>query len=721
MDDVRFTQMSYGPAVLGIIPAACLVLLVWMVWRSRKSVNLLTRIWVSPYIYALTATCVWYVLGIGTADFLALAAFCAVMLLCSLVTLSRNEVLLALPARSRVPRALVAAAIAGTCALEFTCNDTPYLIWPWFLALEVALVLGNILVTWLLSGRYALGAALGLAILEIAGIAQHYVLEFRGSSILPSDLFATGTALNVSSGYTYSLSSGMLAGMGALGLAIASCTILDGREWVPSPKDPSSLVLDSPTRRLANRFHDTLLAGAIALAMAALVVIPNYGAVFGAGMDYWWSKDWYGRQGFFPSFIYAWQDLDIKAPNRYSKAAAQEALQELLGRVTEDAMRASRRASAQEQFQANMPNIVIIQNETFCDLSVFNGLNNGYEGPVFWNTGMPDALAQGDLAVSVFGGGTCNTEFEFLTGNSLAFVGTAKYPFSMYDLSDTQSLPRQLSALGYRTIGMHPNLATNWNRDRVYEDLGFQETLFIDEFEGAEEFHTYVSDAATYKKALDLLRKSDEPAFVFDVTMQNHSGYDTRSIPQDMLRDYTIRGLSEKDTIEANEFVACIEESDRALEELVDELRGFDEPTVLVLYGDHHPWFSTTLNDLLYPNEDPLIHAERIHQTSYVVWANYDVAGAQDGSEDADKATKETSPQTTSTDFLAATVLDAIGAPLTDFQQAQLGARKDIRALNASGLMDTDGNWHTLEDPGECQETLYLLELVEYQNFGSKV
>ena len=41
--------------------------------------------------------------------------------------------------------------------------------------------------------------------------------------------------------------------------------------------------------------------------------------------------------------------------------------------------------------------------------------------------------------VSVMGGGTANSEFEFLTGNSMAFIGTGKYPYQLYDLSESDS------------------------------------------------------------------------------------------------------------------------------------------------------------------------------------------------------------------------------------------------------------------------------------------
>ena len=694
--DARFTQISYGPHVLVLIPAACLVLLVLIVRRTRGQVPRSTLAWLFPDFVGLIAPCVWYAMGIGTSDFVALILYCALILGCAIAVLSTDKLFPELSCAQRNRRALIATAICGTCALEFTCNDTFFLMLPWFWALEIAFALGLVAILWLVSGRRGIGAAVGLVPLLAIGIAQHFVLEFRGTSILPSDTFAAGTALSVSLGYTYGLSSGMLGGFGALMLGFACCSL------IKRPQDMTCRV----------RALDMARAVGVALAIAALVIVPDYGTVFGADIDYWWSKDWYGRQGFLPSFVYAWQDLDISKPSGYTKQRALEAREELARRASAKRTAASRRAAASKQFQGMMPNIVVIQNETFCDLSIFDGLQNGYEGPTFWNTGMSDALARGNFAVSVFGGGTCNTEFEFLTGNSLAFVGTAKYPFSMYDLSVTQSLPRQLNDLGYLTVGMHPNLPTNWNRDRAYEDLGFEEMLFMDEFEGAEEYHTHVSDAATYDKTLELLEETEEPAFVFDVTMQNHSGYDTGSIPNADLPGYMIEGLSEDDNFQVNEFVACIAESDHAFQELIERLREFDEPTVVVMYGDHHPWLSTTLNDLIFLDEDDLTHAERIHQTSYIVWANYDVAGT----EPAGKRTDDTSA-----DMLATQLLDTIGAPLSDFQKAQLGARIQVRALNAYGFLGDDGAWHSLDDPGDYEETLSLLELVEFLNFGSKV
>ncbi len=69
-------------------------------------------------------------------------------------------------------------------------------------------------------------------------------------------------------------------------------------------------------------------------------------------------------------------------------------------------------------------------NETFSDLSVYQNLHAGYEGPTYFKS-IDDAVQRGDLYVSAYGGGTCNTEFEFLTGNSMAYLGQGVYPYDL--------------------------------------------------------------------------------------------------------------------------------------------------------------------------------------------------------------------------------------------------------------------------------------------------
>lgn len=284
------------------------------------------------------------------------------------------------------------------------------------------------------------------------------------------------------------------------------------------------------------------------------------------------------------------------------------------------------------------------------------------------------------IVSNVTGGGTTNTEFEFLTGCSMANFGPGVYPYTVYDLSRAEGLPRQFSALGYATTAMHPQIGTNWNRVNAYSDLGFDRFLTIEDFEGSDTLRGHVTDRATYDKVLDVLASGSEPQFIFDVTMQNHSGYDTGLLGEE---DTTHLSIDGADDPLVDEYVSLIRHSDEDLEYFIERLRELDRPVVLVFFGDHQPYLTQGYNDLWYPGEDAAEHARRVYQTDYVVWANYDIAGCDQVSEVDD----------VSASFLASEVAQLIGAPLTSFQKAHIELRRALPEISAACYEDAAGGW----------------------------
>lgn len=148
----------------------------------------------------------------------------------------------------------------------------------------------------------------------------------------------------------------------------------------------------------------------------------------------------YVARGWIPSFSIMVQNLAIPEPDDYTAESAQAAEEELATRYDATRGASAECAAAAAQFDSEKPTVIAIMNETFADLSIYKGLNAGYAGPTYYNN-LAGALQRGSLAVSVLGGGTCNTEFEFLTGNSLGFIGGNKYPYTLYDFGNVASPP----------------------------------------------------------------------------------------------------------------------------------------------------------------------------------------------------------------------------------------------------------------------------------------
>ena len=615
---------------------------------------------------------------------------------------------------------LALATWLSVAAMELPYSSLAFLVTPTvFLGLELAMV-GLLLLALTLLGQRRGAWAIPVPFLCLAaGLGQHYVMKFKGTAFMPSDLLALRTAAAVAGNYDYTPDLSVLVGVAACVGAVACLAAIR-----PSTRHEG-------WAKVASVVLCTLLGAACALGAWRLVREPDYQRDYGVQLDYWAPIENYRTQGFVPTFLAARQDMKIRPPQDYDTQAAQDLQARMARSYDEGPGSSAQRSAAARQFSEQPASIVVVMNETFSDLSAFfrsdaGGLCCGYEGPRFFTSGINELrgtlLDRGALAVSAYGGGTCNTEFEFLTGASLAFIGGGKYPFQMYDLSACENLGRQLGALGYETYAMHPNLAANWNRSDVYRDLGFDAFLSIDDFPGAPTLHSGVTDRATYEKALELLRR-DGPQLVMDVTMQNHSGYDQGNIPSSELTRYTLESLA-KPGVELpsddalNEYLACIEASDRDLEWFLRQLLELDERVVVVFFGDHQPEFTWMINDALHPRETEPTHAERAYRTNWLVWANYAVAGAQPVPQDP--ASDGLGGGTVlSCSQLAARALELAGAPLSDWQKAKLAARPELPAINLMGYLGGDYLWHEQESETDYTALRSELNTLDYLNFGS--
>lgn len=612
---------------------------------------------------------------------------------------------------------LVAASLFATLALEYPFSDARYPIYLDFAATEVALIAGLLLTAWLAGGRHSAGVHVVIWVLAGFGLANYYLFQFKRAVVLPTDIFALKTAANVAGGYSYQLHDQALFGLAAAFLASSFVSLM------------ASVPLKRKTKPVA---WGVAAVASVALS-AGVILLPDYRAA-GAGINYFFPPYTYRIHGSLLSFIAGCQDLKLKAPKGYSDDQAQALLAQSAKTYDTTLEQAPERQAAVAQFDQTKPNVLVIMDETFADLSIYDELHAGYTGPVFLKTGLTDAVSKGSLAVSVFGGNTCNTEFEFLTQNSFAYLGQGKYPYSMYDLTNVESLPKYFRQLGYTASAIHPNIATNWDRDRAYPALGFEHFYDISSFSGAPRFHSGVSDAATFDFAYDLIAQASTPQFVFAVTMQNHSGYNQNNIPTGQLTHFAPDAGTAQDTAQLNEYLSCITESDRALEALIDKLKALDKPTIVLFFGDHQPSLAQTYADAWFSSEDSLAYTQLQYQTVYALWANYQLG---DSGLSPDSATSTNAPTATnasaatnassaeknsSPTYLASQLLYRAGFPLTDYQKAQLVTQQVLPSLNAFGAQDANGTWHELDAlPDASVQAFTNMATITYWEFARQL
>lgn len=664
--------------------------------------RLVTFSGIIPFVALLGFTGIWYGLGKMACGPVFLSGMTGVFTLLGALSVFRDALIKRssgvsgiLLAEARDALLLIVASVYTFFVLDILWNETLLSLQIVFALIAIVSLFAIYLFLYFLGQRTGIAVSLGVVAFTLVGIAQNFVVLFKSSPILPSDIYALGTAAAVSSGYDLTLTKE------ALWLLVACAVILFLLEFmVPAVGEGKKKIGVFVVINTAC----ALVVGGVALACFNTVDLAD---TFGTDKAAWQPLASYKYQSFMPSFLTLAQQMRVEAPDGYSQGEAEQ-LESTYAAAYDNAVDPNVTAGAADQFAEVKPTVIAIMNESFSDLSFMDGLGVGYQGPTYMNT-IADAALTGSLSVSVHGGGTANSEFEFLTGNSMAHLGVAFYPYSTFNLSGVSSLPKQFSELGYKTTAIHPNLASNWSRDKAYAELGFDEFIDIEGFEGAETYHAGVTDAATYDKVLELLREDDSPQFIFNLTMQNHGGYTVGNVAQN-LPWFDFPAADDSLDAQMNEYLACIEQSDWALADFIEELRTLDRPVVVVFFGDHQPSISSAFNDAMYPGEDEVTHAERIYTTQYFIWANYDIAGNDQISARDDL----------STSTLGAKLMEVIGAPMTNYQKASLAARAEVPAINSVGYRGADGLWHDLT-AGDRSKTVDDLGWLQYLNLGSKV
>jgi phosphoglycerol transferase MdoB-like AlkP superfamily enzyme len=353
------------------------------------------------------------------------------------------------------------------------------------------------------------------------------------------------------------------------------------------------------------------------------------------------------------------------------------------------------------------PNVIVIMNEAFSDLQSVGDFETNEEVMPFYNS-MSENTVKGFAYVSVFGGQTANSEFEFLTGDSKAFLPSGSTPYQLYIKKYLPSLTGNLKLDGYQgMLAMHPYNASGYNRVSVYENFGFSDFITREDFTDASLVRGFVSDESDYDRIIteyeSAKAQSDEPFYLFNVTMQNHSPYDTDydNLPKTI--EITTPGCKDAD---AERYLNLIHLSDAATKQLVEYFEQQEEPTVIVMFGDHEPGLSDSFYESIMGRDlDTLTNEENmeLYKVPFFIWANYDI--------------EEQYIERTSLNYLQSVMLDVTGMKKTGYNKFLLDTMEEIPAMNVSGYFGADGTYYDIDDNSSpYYETLCKYNVLEYNH-----
>ena len=532
------------------------------------------------------------------------------------------------------------------------------------------------LIFWLfrmILGRKVLSGGVSAVVCFLFGLANHYVLSFRGRIIFPCDLLTLDTAAVVARSYDYTPDREIWIALAILGGYLLLLLLAH--------------VIYHPRGR--QRLGRKLLWGSIAgmviylFAFFFTPLLPSIGI---------YTQQWRTQQnGFLLNFTTAIRYSFVSEPEGYN--------------ADKVAQTARSYPSQSADAAGELPeNLIFIMNESFADMTAaFPNLELS-EDPLAFYHSLTENTVKGTMISPVTGGGTANVEFEYLTGDSLAFLPSSTVAYQLYLYEGCPSLVSQAKDLGYRTIAFHPYLSSGWNRTSVYPWLGFDEIYFQEDVQDPQYIRNYISDLSDYEQIFRWTEESDGPAMIFNVTMQNHSGYSQGW--NNLSGDVSITGGAKPSSI-TTQYFSLMKESDRAIQALIEHYSQTEERTLIVFFGDHQPPLGNTFFETLYGKKLDEREPEEVlqaYEAPFFLWANYDIPERDD--------------LRISSNYLGVLTAEVAGLPLTGYQQLLSRLMDVLPVASTAGYVTAEGDvcQQAEELPGYVQSLYREYELAAYNH-----
>lgn len=306
-------------------------------------------------------------------------------------------------------------------------------------------------------------------------------------------------------------------------------------------------------------------------------------------------------------FVNTWLNTGISKPDGYSKEEILSIFDKKeLG--NDNAMLLTQKDEDEEH-----PNILFLQLESFIDPMTIQSIQLSQDPcPNFRR--LMQTYSSGELTVPACGAGTANVEFEVLTGLSVKFFGPGEYPYKAVLKEKTgESLAYDLDSLGYTSHAIHNHRAVFYNRNSVFANMGFDTFTSVEYMKNVEKTpKNWAKDDVLTECITDALDSTDGRDMIYTISVQGHGKYPPEQVLQKPVIEVTA-APSEELKWKYEYYVNQIYEMDQFVKALTDTLAKREEPTVLVMYGDHIPALDMTEDDL---------ESGNLYGTQYLIWNN---------------------------------------------------------------------------------------------------
>jgi len=258
------------------------------------------------------------------------------------------------------------------------------------------------------------------------------------------------------------------------------------------------------------------------------------------------------------------------------------------------------------------PDIIVVMCEAFCDMRRVEGISvpDGVYAGFDYVAGSANAYS-GRAVVPAFCNGTAKTEFELLFGLPVKSLNNPFVPHQLLKLDGKtkETFAKYYKEAGFSTAYVHPFVKNFYNRGRTYEEYGFDNLVFMDDFNvPLTRKNGYIDDASVFRQILKLLDESEAPMYVHATTMQNHKPYVTE----------------EYGGTELDYYLELAEATSNSLKDFCNALSQREHPAIVLFIGDHLPYFG--IEDDIYRDAGYTAdNCGSLYEQSFLMFANYAV------------------------------------------------------------------------------------------------
>lgn len=508
-------------------------------------------------------------------------------------------------------------------------------------------------------GRMNMACVIGLFLTSLLATVNHYVYLFKGTEFAATDFAAIGTAANVAKNYQLKIERNIIISWCLFVLfsvvELTACSVVY----------PHGLVV-----RIVSVLIEMILLGGF------FFVTRNVKGTH-------WQDEGSKNYGYFLNFLLGAKALLSVKPKNYSvkrinAVAASNAQDEQSGRG---------------KTQDPLPDIIVILNESFADFGVIGDCLTPSIPVTPYFDKIKEESIHGTVLSSVIGGSTANTEYEFLTGNTMAWFPYGMIPLQQYVRGKTYSFITELKKKGYHCVATHPFLASGFSRPTAYPALGFDEIEFIEAYPQKKLVRSLVSDEEMYEHIISIYedKAKQGQVFIYGVTIQNHGGYgDEQGKLQDKIRIKECPGKYP----DAEQYLTLLHISDNALQKLFSYFSSIDREVVICFFGDHMPSVDPEFMKALHGGSfQGLEEKQSMMEIPFLIWNN--------------KGIKPETIERTSFNYLAAHLLQEAGIEASPYFRFLRNLEKRIPAINANGYYcSKSGRYYPIESPDKENKAL---------------